>query len=686
MKSTPLINDLTSGEWSPLLEGRSDLEQYSRSAGGIENLLVLPYGGVTKIPGTYFVAEIKNSAKKARLIPFEFNAIQSYILEFGNQYIRFYMNHGQIFTTPSEAKLLLHCDGFDASTEFPDSGAIGHVVTAHGNAQIDTAEKVFGTGSALFDGDEDYLSIPDHASWDIVANNATNRSIDFWVRHGGGNSFYMSQIEDAQNYWSLSHNEGSGLRFLVSVGGTIIIDTGLGGIIPDMAWHHILFAKVGNKYAMYLDGIQVNYVEDDDVGNFTGPLYIGAHVPFYTKGHLEEIRLSEGNPFGAAPVAGLTDTITVPTVPYPLGGGGGDSILYELLVGDGVTYLEADLPYLHFVQEAGIMYIVHPSYSPKKLSRSDHEAWTLVDYVPQKGPLLPVNTDVASTIAPSADTGAGITLTAVNDIFNAGHVDNFVWRIKGGYVKIVGFTDTKHVTANVMYEGNLGTGPGATDDWAEAAWSVYRGYPGAVTLYEQRLCFAYSSYKPQTIWGSSSGNYELMMIGSEDADAIVFTLATAEVIRWVFGDILLFIGTTGGVFNISSGDVAYPLTPTNVVVRKHTNFGCNTIAPVKMGDFLYYVQRNNRTLREYVYEYTKRMFLAIDATLLAEHILKPKVVSIGYQQSPYNLLYCIRSDGEVSIFTRNLIQGALAWARLSDLGKIESVAVIPRKVGGDEVC
>ena len=108
------------------------------------------------------------------------------------------------------------------------------------------------------------------------------------------------------------------------------------------------------------------------------------------------------------------------------------------------------------------------------------------------------------------------------------------------------------------------------------------------------------------------------------------------------------------------------------------------MVPVKMGDFLYYAQRNNQTLREYVYEYTKRLFLAIDVTLLAEHILKPKVVDIGYQQSPYNLLYCIRSDGEVSIFTRNLIQGALAWARLSDLGKAESVAVIPRVTGGDK--
>jgi len=83
MKATPLINNFTSGEWSPLLEGRSDLEQYSHSAGTLKNALVMPYGGITKIPGTHFVAEVKDSSKKVRLLPFEFNVTQAYMLEFG---------------------------------------------------------------------------------------------------------------------------------------------------------------------------------------------------------------------------------------------------------------------------------------------------------------------------------------------------------------------------------------------------------------------------------------------------------------------------------------------------------------------------------------------------------------------------------------------------------------------------
>ena len=38
--------------------------------------------------------EVKTSANRTWLIPFEYNIFQNYVLEFGNQYIRFYYNHG----------------------------------------------------------------------------------------------------------------------------------------------------------------------------------------------------------------------------------------------------------------------------------------------------------------------------------------------------------------------------------------------------------------------------------------------------------------------------------------------------------------------------------------------------------------------------------------------------------------
>jgi hypothetical protein len=59
-------------------------------------MIVYPHGSAARRSGTQFVAEVKNSAAKTRLIPFEFSTTQTYMLEFGNQYIRFYKDNGQI--------------------------------------------------------------------------------------------------------------------------------------------------------------------------------------------------------------------------------------------------------------------------------------------------------------------------------------------------------------------------------------------------------------------------------------------------------------------------------------------------------------------------------------------------------------------------------------------------------------
>ena len=67
-------------------------------------MVIFPHGSAARRSGTQFVAEVKDSTKQTRLIPFEFSTTQTYILEFGNQYIRFYKDDGQILSsgTPYE--------------------------------------------------------------------------------------------------------------------------------------------------------------------------------------------------------------------------------------------------------------------------------------------------------------------------------------------------------------------------------------------------------------------------------------------------------------------------------------------------------------------------------------------------------------------------------------------------------
>ena len=89
-----VITDFSTGEISPLSEGRVRTAQYASACRTIENFVVSARGGVKRRYGMNFVSETKSGA--ARLIPFIFNREQSYVLEFGDKYIRFHRSDGTI--------------------------------------------------------------------------------------------------------------------------------------------------------------------------------------------------------------------------------------------------------------------------------------------------------------------------------------------------------------------------------------------------------------------------------------------------------------------------------------------------------------------------------------------------------------------------------------------------------------
>ncbi|MBT7357999.1 MAG: hypothetical protein HN812_03900 [Candidatus Marinimicrobia bacterium] len=94
----PFQSNFTAGELSPRLEGQIDFKKYFNGCSVLENMSVYPHGGAVRRGGSYHVAEVKDSADTGRLIPFEFNVTQAYVLEFGDQYIRFYKDNGQILS------------------------------------------------------------------------------------------------------------------------------------------------------------------------------------------------------------------------------------------------------------------------------------------------------------------------------------------------------------------------------------------------------------------------------------------------------------------------------------------------------------------------------------------------------------------------------------------------------------
>lgn len=100
-RSTFTQNSFDGGEWSPLTYGRSDLQRYKNALATCLNYVATAQGGLTRRPGTKYVAAVKNSANAVRLVTFEFSVTQAYILEFGPSYVRFYTNDGQLLNAGS---------------------------------------------------------------------------------------------------------------------------------------------------------------------------------------------------------------------------------------------------------------------------------------------------------------------------------------------------------------------------------------------------------------------------------------------------------------------------------------------------------------------------------------------------------------------------------------------------------
>lgn len=102
--ASPIQTNFTSGELSRRMYGRVDLEQYGNGAAALSNVQVLPQGGATKRPGSYFVAKAKNYDSLAIVRAFIPSSSAAYVMEIGNGYTRFYRDRARLLhdTDPVE--------------------------------------------------------------------------------------------------------------------------------------------------------------------------------------------------------------------------------------------------------------------------------------------------------------------------------------------------------------------------------------------------------------------------------------------------------------------------------------------------------------------------------------------------------------------------------------------------------
>jgi len=407
-------------------------------------------------------------------------------------------------------------------------------------------------------------------------------------------------------------------------------------------------------------------------------------------------------------------------------------------------YPTAAVDKIHYAQSADVLYMAHPDYPPYKLQRFDTYNWVIEKVVFDPPPFRDENlTD--TTLTASAITGS-ITITSSDPIFSANSVgsyykfnetigskhdfwqaetvvaagtywyfrENLYYTAAGGttgtrapihsrgtesdgavdweyihsgfgYAEITAYTSTTEVSGTVLKRlpGSSLTG---TVYWNESSWSAFQGYPKAVSFYEDRLWFAGSVSRPQTLWASFSGDYENHEYGSNDDNALNYTIASQEInsIQWLAPGQILAIGTSGGEFSLSAGSLDEPVTPTNVRIAPQTTFGCADLQPFKIGGSVLFVQRAGRKIRELTYSFESDGYVAPNMTVLAEHITSAGITDMAYQQEPSQVLWVPDADGQLIGMTYERTEDVVGWHRHNLGGVVESIVTIPHWDGDQD--
>jgi hypothetical protein len=834
-KVNKIINSFNAGELSPKMDARTDQEKYAFGARTMENFLPLIYGGAERRPGTQYIAEQNDSSAKGRVVSFEHSVDDVYALLFENQRLQFFTGG----TSPSPVykpygtedlsaigSIIAHykCDDNTGDTVVVDADGATH----NGIASINTDTAGFsianeeGTANSAFDLDDGrYFTVADDA--DFSFGDGTNDkpfTIALWMRYeddGGTQTLISKRKAATDKEYQIRFLTTGGIRIIFtddSTGGTFTVNT---NDVVTEGWHFLVITyngvggtgagseQVEDAVKVYLDwermttgaGVLATYTAMEDKaakvavgGNNEGTseLWVGDvdNIAFFNKElSLLEIASLVGN-----------DSTTAKSISTP--------------------YLTADIPTLKFESSADVMFITHPSYEDRTLSRYSDAMWILSPSDRRTGPFRDENDDTSKTIVASATTGQ-VNLTAVGhspfvDGTTAGHEASSqspTWTDKvhtGALFKLVQAAGTSSVSeeleadtlndatatlavpkgitwdfttngtwgaasdpASVVLERSYDSGTtyetvatvtsaanknittSGTEDfadaiyrartssacaadtncsaqlsirdtshvgiveitsvttpqaavgivrktlastdkthrWSEGSFSNYRGWPIDVTISaEERLTFTGSASSPLTTWGSKVGDFTDFSGGTDDDDAITFTLVGTgqqNRIRWVIPKDALIIGTVGGAHLLGASKVDEALTPTNVRARLQTTKGSENVAAIMINQAVLFAERGGKKIRELLFDFDSDSYKADDLTVFAEHIMGEAttdgVVDMAYQRTPGPILWCVRNDGQMAVMSYERDQKVFAWSRFTTTdgtseSDFESVAVI----------
>lgn len=220
-----------------------------------------------------------------------------------------------------------------------------------------------------------------------------------------------------------------------------------------------------------------------------------------------------------------------------------------------------------------------------------------------------------------------------------------------------------------------------TQKWSFGAFGAYNGYPSFSSYSSNRLWYGGMRKSPTTLVGSVTDDFNNFRVSSEDDSAMHLTIASDNQSRicWLAPSRQMLVGTSEGMWLLSGGDGG-ALTPSNAHFRLQTSVGCENLPPLSVENSVLFAQRCGKRLREISYKLEADGFSASDVSVLAEHLLTAGIREYAVQEGVGSYIWVVMQDGTAAVLTLHAEQQVSAWQRIHFPGrKVLHVAALPRK-------
>lgn len=212
----------------------------------------------------------------------------------------------------------------------------------------------------------------------------------------------------------------------------------------------------------------------------------------------------------------------------------------------------------------------------------------------------------------------------------------------------------------------------------EDVWSSTRGYPKTACFYEGRLVLGGTKSKTQSLFFSKSGSFFDFDIDDGDDDEAIFATISSrklnEIID-VFPGRNLQVFTSGSEFAVTSK----PTTPSSIAITPQTSHGASYLEAIDVDGSTIFVDRHGKAVLDFVYSFNEDAYTTNDKSILASHLIKQPVdmaILKGTASEDANWVFIVNDDGSVAVLNTLREQDINGFTNWITNGEVKSVAVV----------